>query len=339
MVYKPEYRITPYLLNLIDEASALRAWIENASLHVTWLPLLQREARNRNTHSSTAIEGNPLTLSQVEAVSRGEKIGVPQIYEKEVANYLKAMRWIERSEKYDIAEKDILKLHRILTQGILSEDECGKYKEKQNCVINEMGIRIYTPPSPKETPRLTKELMEWFNSKGSGELHGILVCAILHHRLVSIHPFADGNGRAARALGTWILYQRGFDTRHIFSLDEFFAGDRKRYYQKIQQARELDDDLTYWLEYVAEGVLKTLKEVKKRIENLQVSSHFKATLSSRQEELVRILRDASPLGVAELQKKLKLTRARINQLISPLLKSGLVLKEGESRATRYSLAK
>lgn len=338
-MYEPVYRITPYLLNLIDEAGTLRSWIENATLKVAWLPTLQKESRIKKTRASTNIEGNPLSLIQVEAIEKGERIGVPQIYEREVKNYLAAMRWIERYASSKISEKSILQLHKILTQDILKDEKCGKYKSRQNYVVNERGIRIYTPPSPEETPKLMGQLIEWLNSGKEQKLHSILVCAIFHHRLVSIHPFSDGNGRIARVLTTWILYQRGFDINHIFSLDDFFASDRKRYYQKIEQAREIDNNLTFWIEYVAEGIIKTLQDVKKRIEGLQVYPKIKVALSPRQEEILRILRDMPFAQVNELQKKLKLTRSRINQLLTPLIKDGLVRKEGQSKATRYSLNK
>ncbi|MFA6430870.1 MAG: Fic family protein [Candidatus Margulisiibacteriota bacterium] len=336
-MYKPIYKITPYLLNLVDEAGQLRNWVENASLQVAWLPILQREARTKTTHSSTAIEGNPLSLRQVEAVARGEKIGTPQAYEQEITNYLKAVSWLEKNASSTISEEALLSLHKLLTENILTESRSGKYKEKQNFVLNEKGIKIYIPPSPKMTPTLTRELIEWINSDEIKSLHPIIVCAISHHRLVSIHPFTDGNGRIARSLETWILYQRGFDNNHIFSLDDFFAKDRKRYYDKIEQARELDDNLTYWIEYVAEGIVKTLKDVKSRIESLQVSTKSKILLSPRQEELIRILRDFPVINVAIIQQELKVTRARVNQIISPLIASGLVAKEGNAKATRYRL--
>ncbi|MBU0671605.1 MAG: Fic family protein [Candidatus Margulisbacteria bacterium] len=223
-------------------------------------------------------------------------------------------------------------------RGLQPDSKCGIYKDKQNYVINEKGIKIYTPPPPKETIRSTRELLAWINSKETKELHPIPVCAIFHHRLVSIHPFSDGNGRIARALGTLILYQRGLDTKHLFSLDDFFANDRKQYYQKIEQARELDNDLTLWIEYVAAGIVTTLKDVKKRLEDLQVSSISRINISPRQEEVLRILRDNPSLSGAELIKRLKVTRSRINQILSPLIKSRLIIKEGQSRATRYRLS-
>jgi predicted transcriptional regulator len=60
-------------------------------------------------------------------------------------------------------------------------------------------------------------------------------------------------------------------------------------------------------------------------------------LNSRQEEILNMLGEHPVLSTRELQRELKLTRARINQLISPLIKKGLVKKEGYARATIYRL--
>src|SRR3989339_569307 len=336
-MYKPIFRITPYLLNLIDEASALKTWIELAPLQLAWLPLMQKDTRARQAHFSTSIEGNALTLPEVKAVERGETVGHSQKHEVEVTNYLKAMIWISHNTKAPIDEALVFNLHQIITHGLLSEEKSGRYKTKQNYVVDDQKIRVHTPTSPAETPAAVADLLAWVNSKKAGELHSILVCAIFHHRFVSIHPFSDGNGRLARAIGTLTLYQREFDLHHIFSLDEFFAGNRKKYYEKLQQARELDGDLTYWIEYVAEGVVHTLHNVKKRIENLQVTASYPINLSVKQEETLRMLRDTQTLRGSDLIQGLKVTRARVNQILTPLIKSGLIKKEGQSKATRYRL--
>jgi Fic family protein len=336
-MYKPVFKITPYLVKLIDEASALREWVNSSTLKVAWLPALQREARIRATHSSTSIEGNPLNIPQIEKLIAAKKQEAKKDPEKEILNYLKAMRWIEAHSHSSINEGSILYLHSILMDGLLSKEKCGKYKEKQNYVTDENGIKIYTPPSPKDTPKFMGELVGWLNSRAANELHSIMACAILHHRLVSIHPFSDGNGRIARLLGIWLLYRRDFDLRHIFSLDDFFASDRKRYYEKIQQARELDDNLTCWIEYAAEGIVKTLKEVKKRIEGLQIRSKTKINLSLQQEAILSLLRDQGSLPVSEIMKQLKVSRARVNQIIHPLIKDKIILMEGKARATRYNM--
>ncbi len=336
-MYNPIFRITPYFLSLVDEASTLRAWIENSTLKVSWIPMLQKEAQIKSAHSSTSIEGNPLNLDQVQAIAQGANTNSPKNFEQEIRNHLISTRWIEKHAKILLSEKNILNLHKTLMKKLLPETKCGKYKDKPNFIINGKNLRIYTPPTPQKTPQLMKELISWLNAPSTSELHSIIVSAIFHHQFLSIHPFTDGNGRMARLLSAWILYQRDFDTQHIFCLDDYFALDRNKYYKKIQQARELDNNLTYWLDYIAEGIVETLKKVKLRIENLQVSSKTKMLLSPRQEEILRVLKNASSLGVSDLQKKLHLTRTRINQIITPLIKSRLIQKQGRSRATRYKI--
>ena len=181
--------------------------------------------------------------------------------------------------------------------------------------------------------------MSWINSNPSNKLHPIIVSAIAHHRLVSIHPFADGNGRISRALAVWLLYTRGFDTHHLFALDEFFEQDRPRYYGKIQQARELDEDLTYWLEYVAEGVVETLNRTRERIQSLKVAAMApRMILTKRQEDLLRFLRDRGRIKSSDIEKAFNFTRARVGQILKPLVDSGLVIREGQTRATTYRLA-
>ncbi|MEK7874928.1 MAG: hypothetical protein AAB325_01910, partial [Pseudomonadota bacterium] len=65
MNYQPQFTITPALLARVEAIAALRERIQGAAVQVAWIPALQKDTRTRNAHSSTAIEGNPLTLEQV----------------------------------------------------------------------------------------------------------------------------------------------------------------------------------------------------------------------------------------------------------------------------------
>lgn len=339
-MYKPMFHISQELLRLVTLATEVKAWIDSAVVDVSWLPVLQREATARLAHYSTAIEGNPLTLPEVEALARGEEIGAPSKDKQEILNALAAMKWIwGRKANASIKEPELLRLHRILTRKVLPDEQSGHYKTRPNRIMDHRGITVYTPPLPDKVFQLTQELIEWINSRESKTLHPIIVGAISHHRLVSIHPFSDGNGRISRALAIWLLYARGFDTHHLFAMDEFFEEDRQRYYKKLQQARELDDDLSYWLEYVAEGVVETLRKVKKRILGLRISVHAPhMVLTKRQEDILRFLRDRGRVKSPEIEKALSITRARVGQIIRPLVDAGLVIREGQTRATTYRLS-
>ena len=74
MSYRPRFTVSPALLARIEEIAAFRARIQAASIEVPWIPMLQKDARIRNAHASTAIEGNPLTLEQVRALDEGKPV-------------------------------------------------------------------------------------------------------------------------------------------------------------------------------------------------------------------------------------------------------------------------
>jgi Fic family protein len=337
-VYSPRFSISPSLLELVAKATELRAFVGQTLVDVAWLPALQMEASARSVHSSTAIEGNTLTLPEVTAIARGETIGGSGNAIQEVRDGLAAVRWImAREPGHPIRERDVLDLHKLLTAGTLPATEVGAYKTRQNRVVDGRGHLLYLPPAPGQTPTLMKDLLEWLAGSESSALHPIVVSAIAHHRLVSIHPFSDGNGRVARALGMLVLYARGFDTHHILAVDEIFAENRPRYYDKVQQARDLDDDLSLWIEYVGDAVVQALARARSRIESLRLHSRHSLVLSKRQEDFVRFLRDRGRVRTAELAQAFGLTRARLGQILGPLIEADLVVREGKTRATSYRL--
>src|SRR3972149_10537954 len=148
-MYKPHFNISPELLRLVTSATEIRAWINSAVVDVMCLPMLQRETAARLAHSSTAIEGNPLTLPEVEALARGEEIGAKATDKQEILNALAAMHWIwGRKPGSPIRESELLHLHRILTRKTLSDEQSGHYKTRPNRIVNHRGITVYTPPPP-----------------------------------------------------------------------------------------------------------------------------------------------------------------------------------------------
>ncbi len=340
-MYQPSFQITPRLLGFLTEVTELRVWIQQSIVDVAWIPLLQRDTDNRLSHSSTSIEGNPLSLPQVEAVARGEKIGAPTKAVLEIENYLAALQYIwSGPARGPIREKDLLWIHARLMKGLLSPEKCGQYKTVDNKVVDPKGRPVYLPPGHSQAGPLTRKLLDWLNdSTTHAQLKDpILRSAIAHHRLVSIHPFSDGNGRMSRLLGCWVLYRSGFDTHHLFAVDEYYDADRQTYYDKLQQARDLDDDLTYWLEYVAEGLVTTLRKTKARIESLDVQhASARLRLTAKQEELLRILRGKAWVSAAELSRTLDISRERMSELLRPLITANIVLREGHTRATTYRL--
>ena len=333
MSYQPQFTITPALLALVEEIAALRERIQNATVQVPWIPALQKDTRARNTHSSTAIEGNPLTLEEVRALEEGATVAAPARARREVLNYFAALRHVEKQagSRKRLTHEDIFRLHSIIAGEVMDQGEPGRYRTVR------VRVGQFVPPPPEDVSGLMFELLEWWNKEAPG-LSPVLTSAIVHHRFETIHPFADGNGRTGRALALWELYRRGFDSHHLFAVDEFYWEDRPRYYAALDAVRHQGDDLTSWLEYGAEGLRKTLERVWERMGQLAVAtSRQKLVLRPRQEQLMKLLGQRGGMMPAEIWAALEVSKQGAMDLLKPLVKAGLVKRVGTLKSGRYVL--
>jgi Fic family protein len=334
MSYQPQFTVTPALLRRVEQIAALRERILAATVEVPWISALQKDTRTRNTHSSTAIEGNPLTLEQVRAVEEGREIpAIAARAKREVVNYFAALRFVEKhAAKKTVSHEEILRLHKILAGDVMDQGTAGRYRT--------IAVRVgrYVPPPPGDVSGLMFELLAWWNAE-TAKLSPVLSSAILHYRFEAIHPFADGNGRTGRALALWELYRRGFDTHHIFSVDEFYWEDRPRYYAALDAVRREGEDLSGWLEYAAEGLQLTLERVWTRVQKLSAQpGRKKLVLRPRQEQLLQLLRDHKSMTPQEIWDALGVTKQGAMKLMQPLLDAGLVRRVGTRKSGRYLLA-
>ena len=332
MGYEPQFSIPPRLLSQVEAVAALRERILGAAVELSWIPALQKDTRTRNGHASTAIEGNPLTLEQVRALEEGrEPVASDQRSRREVLNYFAGLRYVEKhAAKKTIRHDDLFELHRILAGEVMDQGEAGRYRT--------IAVRVgrYVPPPPADVSGLMFELLDWWN-KQSGKHSPVLSSAILHYCFEAIHPFADGNGRTGRALALWELYRRGFDTHHIFSVDEYYWEDRPRYYAALAAVRKEGEDLTGWLEYCAEGLRQTLERVWVRVQSFSMESSERLVLRPKQERLLQLLRDHRSMAPAEIWAALKVSRQGAMDLLRPLIKAGLVEKTGGKKTGRYAM--
>jgi Fic family protein len=331
--YKPVYTITPLLLSEVEQVAALRERILAAAVQVPWIPALQKDTRIRNAHSSTAIEGNPLTLEQVRAIEEGREIpATSQRPRREVANYFAGLRFVEKNaHRSAITDAEVLTLHRIMAGEVMDQGTAGQYRT--------IRVRVgkYVAPPPERVQPMMSDLLEWWN-KQAAKISPILSSAIVHHQFETIHPFADGNGRAGRMLALWELYRRGFDSHHIFSVDEFYWENRARYYAALEKVGGEDDDLTSWLVYSAEGLRVTLERVWTRIQKLTAhAGKAKLVLRPKQEQLLHLLREYKALAPREIWEAVGVSKQGALDLLRPLIKAGLVKRVGTKKAGRYVL--
>jgi len=345
-MFKPKYSITPNILSNLIKTAEARAVIDNAYLVPKWEVALRREALIKNAHASTAIEGNPLSLEQVSDLAMGRDIMAARKAKAEVVNYLKVLEELPGlAEDGKITEKVILKIHRLLTKDALENTHgSGVYRNRQVVVGNRVtGLITFRPPDTRDVPILMKEFVKWLNGKNASETTPVLTAGISHYEFVRIHPFIDGNGRAARALASLILYLRGFDTKRFFALDDYYDSDRQAYYRALESVDSKKLDITEWLEYFTYGVALQIETVRKRV--LSLSSDLKRkqskgqiALTERQMRIVERIHDYRYITNKTIREMFKLSDEGALKELKRLLSLGVIKSEGRGRSIRYLLA-
>jgi len=344
-MFKPKFNYTHNIVNNLIEITSAREIILNAYLVPKWEISLRREALIRATHASTAIEGNPLTLEEVSELAQGRKITAARRAKQEVLNYLNVLRNIEKyQDNGKIREKHVLELHRDITREALENPEWeGKYREIQVYVGNRItGEVIFTPPPSEDVPLLMRNFLGWLNSEKSFELHPVLMAGISHYEFVRIHPFADGNGRTARALATLILHIREFDIKRFFALDDYYDSDRRAYYSALKSVNQKTLDLTQWLEYFTEGVKVSILRVREKVLQLSIEGKKREergqiALTERQMKIIEFIQRNGKITAGNVADMFKITRQAALKELSKLVELEIIALKGKGRGAHYVL--
>jgi len=273
-MFNPEYKLTNSIVKRLTEIAEAKAIIERAKILPQQELKLRRQAIIRMTHSSTAIEGNMLSIDQVEALYANKRIDAPERDVYEVENYLKAIKHIDEviKSKKLLTEKTLLKIHKLVTDKTLPKEKSGVYRKGPVYVVKQMfGVTkeiVYTGPEASKVEKLCHNLINWINASESESINPVIVAGIVHQEIAAIHPFADGNGRTARAMATLVLYQRGYDFRKLFALEDYYNKDRQKYYGAINIGKKYEErqiDFTSWLDYFVKGFREEIENIKIKI--------------------------------------------------------------------------
>lgn len=159
------------------------------------------------THHSTALEGNTLSLLETRLVLLdGIAAGGKTLREHlEVLDHRDAVAWLEAAVRAgaELTEGLVRRVHRLVLKSTLPE-EAGAYR----LVPVRIAGSAHVPPPARDVPALVRDIVEKHRGMAGG--HPVERAAWLHWRLAWIHPFADGNGRAARLLMNFSLMRDGY---------------------------------------------------------------------------------------------------------------------------------
>ncbi len=181
------------------------------------------------TYHSNAIEGNSLTKLETAMIIEKGITGSSKLLVEylEAKNHAEAFEWIMASSKdteFKITETVILRIQELILKNI-DDTNAGKYRKVSVRVRNSQA----TFPNPAKIPALMKEFIEWLDN--ANNLHPVELAALAHYKLVTIHPFVDGNGRTSRLLMNLLLGLHGFPPA-VVEVEK-----RKTYFDSLQKAQ------------------------------------------------------------------------------------------------------
>ncbi|KAA3595859.1 MAG: Fic family protein [Calditrichaeota bacterium] len=182
------------------------------------------------TYDSNRIEGNTLTLQETHLViSKGMTIqGKPLKEHLEVINHKEALDFIKElvREETDFNESVLKQIHNLILRSI-DRKNAGAYRNVQVQIVGSK----HTPPQPFLLQQLMEDYFKFYEENKSS-FHPVIFSAELHERLVTIHPFIDGNGRTSRLVMNLILMRNGFPIANISGE----KSERLEYYNALEKA-------------------------------------------------------------------------------------------------------
>lgn len=219
------------------------------------------------TYDSNGIEGNTLTLQETALVlNKGVTIGGKSMREHfEVINHKEAIDYIKDlvKQKEPLSKRVLLDIHHLILKNI-DEENAGRYR---NVDVMISGSE-HKPPTFLQVQSLMEEYFDFYE-KNKDTLNPVILSAEVHERLVTIHPFIDGNGRTSRLMMNLILLQNGFPITNISSQnnlrDEYYksletvqTGGNKELFHKFI-AKNVKDSLIKYLEIISVNAEENIK--------------------------------------------------------------------------------
>lgn len=254
MLIPPKYILTQKISQLLSSIEASKAVIDAITIPPEVEINIRRQSSLKSSLFSARIEGNNLTLEEVQNRSSKDQRKV------EVFNILKALNLITEKRGKDITTKDILMYHQIVLEGLVEKENLGKFRKELNAIFNSAGIAIYLPPSAKQVPSLIEKMIKYVISEKESFVP--VKAALAHYTFEKIHPFLDGNGRVGRLILQSVLHKGGYGMKGLLSLEEYLDKHRPLYYRTLEDSER---DVTGFVEFILEAIEKTALEAKELV--------------------------------------------------------------------------
>jgi Fic family protein len=208
--------------------------------------------------------------------------------------------------------------------------------------VGRQKVHFEAPPADR-LPSEMARFLDWLNA--DSEVPPLLKAGLGHLWFVTLHPFDDGNGRIARAVGDLLLARADGTPQRFYSLSAQIQRDRKAYYEFLERTQKGDMDVTDWLIWFLESLHRSLNQAHQTLDAVLTKARFwqrwaATPLNERQAKVLNRLLDGFD-GKLTSSKWAAISKCSADTAlrdINELLARGVLRKmAGGGRSTGYEL--
>lgn len=330
----------------LDELDRLRRALGSDAEQMTpWMGALRRAVRASSIESSTSIEGYSVEPAEAIALTSGT---APKVGEDEnrlaVACYARAMDHVAamaHDPAFGWSERVILDLHFDACH-FQRDKSPGLWRTGPISVTGPGGGIDYRGPDGEDVPALMTEIVAWL--EGAEDDHPVVRAAMAHLNVTSVHPFRDGNGRAARIVQSLVLAREGLLSPEFSSIEEHLAGNTPAYYAALRNTQggsyQPDRDASEWVRFCVEA---HIAQAGRRLDQIHEAAARWARLEREVDargwpDRFAIALEQSLIGGvsrADYRAEADVSSATVTADLRRLLDSGLVVQRGRGPSSRY----
>jgi Fic family protein len=217
------------------------------------------EALTAEIMKSSAIEGETLDYAQVRS-SLARKLGIDigglAPINRHVEGIVAMMLDATQNYHLPLTAERLFNWHAALFptgRSELRKISVGEWRSMEDGPMQVVsgpfgrGKVHFEAPSATLLDQEMQTFLHWFNETGS--LNPLLKAGVAHLWFVTIHPFADGNGRIARAIADLALARADGSTERFYSMSTQIEKERKEYYAKLESTQKGGLEITPWLQW------------------------------------------------------------------------------------------
>lgn len=302
---------------------------------------------------SSQMEGAATTRKVAKEMLR-KKITPRDKSQQMIANNYQTIRFIAENKDKRLSPELLLQVHRLMTERTLERQENeGRFRTTDEVVV-ENGIThevVHTPPSKDEIPEFVTALCRFFNEENAKVfIHPIIRGIILHFMIAYVHPFADGNGRTARAMFYWYMLKEGYWLTEYLSISRVIAKSKKAYEKAFLYTEADGMDLGYFVAYNLRVLHLSFGQLQAYIQKKQNEKRAANTflqlggINERQAQIIRLFHEnpKEVLTVKDVQAKFLVSPTTAKTDILGLVERGLLaeisfnkVKKGYIRGERF----